>query len=400
MYHRRGLVGVCRRRQGAVILIVVLCLAVLLMVTGLTVDLGIMWTVSQRAQDAADSAALAAAAGLPDAAVARTQAQDIIAAVNEGQTRQFTVSEGDFTFYAAGDAIPGYGQLEAGAEAVEVRCHALVPYLFLRITGRESQDLCCRALARRAATDAQLPFIFAHDSVTTDTGITINGSGMTVNGDIHSNTRITINGSNQTVNGTVEWRNRLRVNGSGCHIADDVEGQILDYPVDLTYEQFLAQCTQTLSSIKLNGSGLTAPTGAIHVTGNVTFNGSGLYAQDCLYVVDGSITINGSGCQLVNCTFVAQGDITANGSSIALSTPKIDDTLFFSTGGDITTNGSGSTDSGLIYAPNGSITYNGSSQCLRDGSLLAETITVNGSGFTANGTTWTADGGYRVTLIR
>jgi len=116
-------------------------------------------------------------------------------------------------------------------------------------------------------------------------------------------------------------------------------------------------------------------------------------------VVDGSITINGSGHQLTNCTFVARGNITANGTCLDFATPYTDDTLFFSTGGSIIANGSGEKSEGIIYAPTGQITYNGSNQCLRDGSLLAETIVINGSGFTANGTTVTGGGGVTVSLI-
>ena len=387
-------------RRGAIIIIVALCLVVLLLFAGMTINMGVMWTTSQRAQDAADAAALAAAADLPDADAARTQVAQMVAAINEGQTHQITVDTAtDVTLYHSGDTIDGYGVLEADAEAVEVRCHAPTPYLFLRVLGLDTANLTCRAVARQLTSDLVLPFIFAHASGTSQTGVTINGSGMTVDGDIHSNTRVVINGSSQTVNGTVEWRNRLTVNGSSNYIAHDAEGEIEDYPVDLTYDHFLAYCTQTVSSITLNGSGQTAPIGFIHVTGNVVFNGSKMTAQDSIYVVDGSITINGSGHQLTNCTFIARGNITANGTCLDFATPYTDGTLFFSTGGSIVANGSGEKSEGMIYAPTGQITYNGSDQCLRDGSLLAETIVINGSGFTANGTTVTGGGGVSVSLI-
>lgn len=401
MYHGGFPRGRRRRRRGTILLMVVVALVVLMLFAGMTIDLGVMWVMSQRTQDAADAAALAAAAELPTQDSARAQAQSILTALNENQVRQFTLDDAtDFTFYAAGETISGYGELESGAQAVEVRCHTQVPYMLLRLMGLQTQALTCRAVARQKVSDGVLPFIFAHKSTTSATGVTINGSGMTVNGDIHSNTRVVINGSSQTVNGTVEWLNRLTVNGSNCYIKNDVEGEVLEYPLGFTYAKFLAYCTSTLSKITLNGSGLTAPVGYYHVTGNVTFNGSGLYAHDSIYVVDGSITINGSGCKLTNCTFVATGNITANGSSIAFATPNTDHTLFYSTGGNIVTNGSGSTDEGIVYAPAGSITYNGSSTCVRNGSLLAETITINGSGFQANGTTMDGAGGSTVALIR
>lgn len=388
-------------RRGAIILIVAVCLVGLLMFAGLCIDMGVMWTVLQRAQNAADAAALAGAADLPDADAARTQIAHTMEAINTAQTPPLQVNlETDITFYHSGDEIADYGQLEANAEAIEVACHAPTPYFFLRVAGKDCQNLVARAVARRTPSNGLLPFIFAHDSDSRNTGLRINGSGIEVEGDIHSNTGVRINGSHQRVDGVVEWRNEFRTNGSDNYFREEREGAVEGYPINYTYEQFLSYCTQTRSGITITGSHQTAPVGFIHVTGDLILNGSHLTAHDSVYVVDGSITFNGSNHNLTNCTFVAQGDITANGSSTYFATPNRDETLFFSIHGDIVANGSGEKTSGLIFAPEGEITYNGSSQCLRDGSLLAERITVNGSDFSAKGSSVSGAGQAAVALIR
>ena len=99
----------------------------------------------------------------------------------------------------------------------------------------------------------------------------------------------------------------------------------------------------------------------------------------------GNVNLNGSGLILNNVTFVADGTIMLNGGNSGPATPAAANGVLFwsasSSASAISINGAKGRWQGTICAPNGAVTFNGASQCVQNGSILAERINVNGSGW-------------------
>ncbi len=133
----------------------------------------------------------------------------------------------------------------------------------------------------------------------------------------------------------------------------------------------------------------TLPSGAIHVLGDLTISDTSAIWQNALYKVDGNVTINANNQVFDHITIVAQGTITFNGACESF-TPYLDGIALISyattSGNAITFNGASSGSEGLMFAPNGGLVFNGANQQVQDGSLIANTITVNGAGLTFIGT--------------
>ncbi len=394
-----------RRRRGLVLVTVLLALVALMSLAALTVDLGRMAVAVQRAQAVADAAAMAAAHQLPDTDLADARLADVVSANNEANPWPEVAvnTDQDVTYYAAGDEVPGYGVLESDEAAVTVQAHVNEAYGFAKVAGLEQMNIVRPATAKVTASAGACPCLFAGEDSTSATGITINGSGIRVEGDTHSNTRVTINGSNQYFSGPVVYRNRLTVNGSGIELAGgSYEGAILSYPVDYTWDDFLPWDYE-VSSITINGSGKSMEFGHVHVLGNVTLNGSNFYGYNGLLLVEGNVTFNGSGHELENVTIIAKGSIVFNGACQSI-TPYTENlalmSLKSSSGTVLTFNGSNQDSFGTFYAPNGSITYNGSGQEHQYGSIIAKRITFNGSGSYVHGTEASGGGAKIVQLVQ
>lgn len=142
----------CWGRRGAVGAYVVVALAALLGMAALVVDLGRLTLAAQRAQDLADSAALAAANELPVQSEARVTALTTITSNNaECPWLQVNCSSEDLTFYGPGDVVEGYGELGMWSYAVSVRVRVPVQYTFGRLLGVNG------AVATRSCTVVRAP---------------------------------------------------------------------------------------------------------------------------------------------------------------------------------------------------------------------------------------------------
>lgn len=131
---------------------VAVALVALLGAAALSIDIGRLVVAAQRAQDMADSAALAGGCKLPSAQEARDTSVDTISANNsEGTGFQVQCEASDITFYSSSDEVPGYGTLGMWAQAICVSTHAPVQYSFARIVGLEG------ATATRSATVVRAP---------------------------------------------------------------------------------------------------------------------------------------------------------------------------------------------------------------------------------------------------
>jgi hypothetical protein len=112
-------------------------LAAFLGVAALVMDVGRLILAAQRAQNVADSAALAAGGNLPYELAARATAATTVQANNSGAGWQVQCEDSDIVFYDAGDTVPGYEELGLWACGMEVTTHVPIQYTFARLVGIE-----------------------------------------------------------------------------------------------------------------------------------------------------------------------------------------------------------------------------------------------------------------------
>lgn len=127
-------------------------LVALLSMAALGIDVGRMYIAAVWAQTAADAAALAGAAYLPDEDAARQAVSDTIGAYVGQVPGDLTCdsSGDDVTFYLPGSYVSGWGELGSSAWALEVRCHVTISMTFAKVLGLERAEAVRRAVAIRA----------------------------------------------------------------------------------------------------------------------------------------------------------------------------------------------------------------------------------------------------------
>jgi Flp pilus assembly protein TadG len=384
--------------------VVVVAMPVLLAAMAMTMDLGRVITTAQICQNVADSCALAACNQAPSSSqtAANQRIADDVSANNAHSNTTVTCNSGSTVYYANGASVPKWGTLTGSEEAATVAIQSTVNFYFARAVGLKSTTVTRTATAL-LQPGMGLATVFAAGLPTSSlNGLTVNGSSQTVySGDIRSNSWITINGvdqdiqgnahadstflvngSSQTITGRSEWVTKWTLNGSSQSVNPvQVASDVLQYPFTYTTSSF-GTYTYNLTSYTLNGSNLTVPPGTYYVNGNVLLNGSNI--------------------SLPGVTFVATGTITLNGSNFGPASPAAGNGVLFWTSSSasnaITINGASGNWSGTIFAPNGGITFNGSNQNVQNGSIMAQEITVNGSGTTFHPTagSW---GAMSVSLI-
>ena len=377
--------------SGAIVAIVLVGLMVLIGCACLTVDIGLLCIRSQTVQDTVDAAALAGASQLPVPGLsgATAEAETYVTANNEGRKAPVSITSQDgILYYAPGDEVPGYGQLGPCIFGIAVTGQAEVDYTFAPIFGLYEDVVTRSATAIRKDPAGDKAAIFAGSDDPEIAVFSYAGSSMYVEGSIHTNSCITLNGIKHVITGAVGyvndykmlWPDKVDILGGAF------ETTVQDYPVDYKWEDFSTDFAVTQVTVAADG---TLPSGAIHVLGDLTISDTSAIWQNALYKVDGNVTINANNQVFDHITIVAQGTITFNGACESF-TPYLDGIALISyattSGNAITFNGASSGSEGLMFAPNGGLVFNGANQQVQDGSLIANTITVNGAGLTFIGT--------------
>lgn len=145
-------------QKGSVMIMVAIVLVVLVGITALVVDGGSRYLTKSKLQNAADAAALAAAAKLPDVTAANTAAKNY--AYNNGVAKANTTSTTPYN----GDN-----------KKIQVVCQQNVPYTFARIFGSTGGIVTASAVAKANYEwdgDA-LPFINVKDDFTKNPSLVI-----------------------------------------------------------------------------------------------------------------------------------------------------------------------------------------------------------------------------------
>lgn len=155
------------RRRGIAGAWVVVALLTLLGVSALVIDIGRLVLAAQRAQDVADTAALAGGRRLPYMDEVHPLVFGIVGANNtEGIGPDTQCDSSDLTIYGPGDEVPDYGTLGNWAYAMRVTTRVPVEYGFARIVGIEGSTAFRSATVLRAPVGG-LPICtmwIAHDT--------------------------------------------------------------------------------------------------------------------------------------------------------------------------------------------------------------------------------------------
>ena len=330
--------------------------------TALTVDVGRLYLTRSELQNAADSAALAAAYDLPSAAAAKKTARDYAAKNVKGATTTATTPyQGD-------------------AGKIEVVCTETVPLTFARVLGFAEQDVSARAVA--ASSGRVGAFGYALFSGNPSFQLAMYGSSMNVGGGVHANGSIIMTGANEKIAGVFEAQNKIEVYGADEYIGGVVQaGQLIIYGSNLNFaggrEQSAADYVEMPDFSDLVKQEAQAAGQVYH--GSQTFNGCSIHSNKPIYI-DGDLTINGddfSGSGVV----LVKGNITFNGCRVTSHGSAI---CFYTETGSIYIHGDDAHLDGMLYAPKGSITFNGSRQSV-NGRVIGNQVFFSGDAISISG---------------
>lgn len=364
-----------KNEEGAVAVLVALTLTVLCGFSALAIDYGMLASSKQDMQNAADAAALAAAAELASGNYLNvySAAKDFCELNNYNPDDENVRLEVE----TAGKSVQVtvYQEMKAGFSSV--------------LTGRDTLDVSATAKAEAVSIFGGCPFaMFAGQRIENGGyGIDIGGNNIFINGNIHSNSDISMRHAvlgSGVVATAVRSVNPSTTGWKSNQIA-------IDMPSFESFETALAgmyemvEFPQTI--LKSNTGGfdqfIKDAVGAYHRKMgllNHEYLIKGLFIH-----VNGSLTFNGSDSSLYRAGFpivlIVDGDINLNGAPLNASSDY--PLCLMSKNGDITVNGGGGTYTGIVYAPKGTVTLHGSNAefC---GCIAAENITKTGGKITVS----------------
>jgi Flp pilus assembly protein TadG len=371
-----------KSHRGTAAVIVALMLIVLMGFGGFALDIGNLYVVKTKMQNAVDAAVCAGGLELPNISQATAQAKSLITANN------FDPNSATVTFTQDTVKNPG--------NAPEINCTMTnnVRTYFMAMLGIQNVRVAALAEGIIQNTAGQSgPFNYTIFSGSPSYTLTLNGS-QTVKGSVHSNDKLLINGSSQ-ISGAAEGVNQVTINGS-CDIGSAVSDTVQD--IKTNGSNNIGSESGGASNIAMPDYTQQIIDSAAHVyNSSQTFNGS--VDIDGSVYVNGNVILNGS----IDSTgaVLADGNITVNGSSHINGSNQA---FLYSANGNIIVNGSSlfdSNSSAIIYAPNGTITINGSINI--HGRVIGNKVLINGSG-NFNGTDYPVTslpaGKLHVKLIR
>lgn len=402
-----------RDENGSVLFVSAAAMLVLCGVTGLGVDVGMWYRTKRAMQNAADSAAMAAAL---DNGAATYQAAGKAVAAQYG----FVDGSGGVNVAVANaQSCPGGGTSNCYTATVSQQA----PQYFSQVLGIAAPTLSASATASPATTGANDCVLALNP--TASSAVLLNGTvsinlscGLAVNSS--SSQALLMNGTNSITATSVDVvGNVLRNPSAGNPIT----------PAATTGAASTPDPYAGLAVPSLPGGGCASPTSynganqtwnlsaGVKYCSNLTFNGAndtvnfapGTYYFDrASLVVNGSgITLNGTGVTFVFTTSTGSGvgGLTMNGQVTAhLSAPTagsgqpLPGFVFYqdrraSAGGNVTFNGNPSSQvTGALYFPSQKLTFNGQGTSTGCTQIIADTITFNGTPHLATSTCVSAYG--------
>jgi hypothetical protein len=181
--------------SGQVLAFVVGALATLLLASALVLDVGHVFWAKRKLQSSADSAALAGAYDLPDAALAMAAAQEY-SGTSGRRNHEIpgTLTDVCITGY------PATATCSPQLNKVIVVERATVNTFFGGLVGVGSYNISARAVASRGSTTTGTPLaVYVHElcgASSGNKGLIINGENATIEGGLHVNGHLEIGGIN------------------------------------------------------------------------------------------------------------------------------------------------------------------------------------------------------------
>ena len=384
-----------KSEKGQAIILIVFAIVGLVGLTGLTVDGGLVYADRRQAQNAADSAALAAA-------LAKIRSQNFSNAgfalaasngyTNDGVLSTVTINNPP----VVGDCNPNDTPTPyvGNNEYIQVIIRSNVNTSFGRVVGIAQVLNCVEAISR-----AEPPkggggnaAIFA-GSETCQNAIDWSGSNVEIFGGVTSNNDVKVGGSDNYVEGILNYVTSIdgpadKITYNPPAPANPVQTSPKDYPAIFDINDYApggSKAAAALSAGKYYSCNCKMDIGWLKSNG--MYNDSTDTLKDGLYYTTGEIDLSASDIIGNAVTLVARDKVSFSGSSHTLS-PYMDGLLVFTDAEGsnqcntavVKMSGSSHNWGGIIYAPNGLIEMSGSSNTSVNGSLIGNTVKVNGSG--------------------
>ena len=352
-----------RQESGQMMVLVSLLMTGLLGITALAVDAGFAYAQLQRAQSAADTAALAGAVHMHKLGHCTSAAQiSAVESVAKDYAKHSGFDDADLDIEV--DVDCPYG---GDANRVKVEVERELSGFFLGAVFAGVLKPKAEAVGGFAPGCPTFTLFAGKDSGAADEdGIKISGSNNTVGGPVHSNQNVVLSGAGNTLDDIEADDNYDGPNGNTTGTVSD--GGAGPMPIALTLADFASHAphatlfTYRAGSVDLKSSDSTLVDGIHYNT-----------------LAGGLITIGDSG-ETATVTLIADA-VTISGSNVNL-TPYAHATLVYGTGSGsptVSISGSNNTGGGLIFAPTGSVIISGSSGSTLDGMVYADTIEISGS---------------------
>ncbi len=363
------------RETGQTLVLFVLALGVLLGFVAMSIDVGLILHERRSQQNAADAAALAAVAELPD-----SPSDAIANALEWAENNGYEIADGA--------TITVTTPYNGDSAAVEVVIEEETPFIFARALGLDSINVHARAVASREPASLYEPAIFAASTgCANPIEVVTSSADIDVVGGIISNGQVKMTGSDIQAEGSLTYicddplLNNATFTGGLNQVTDPV-----DWPEYFNYWDF--DCDFTIASTdpwEINPT--VAP--SLYADPATGVLNSGVYCH-----VDDIVVSQGASGSV---TFVSREGVYFKGGPYDLTAYE-DDVLIYAeqlstyapcpytanlcqTWDDaavhISTNGF--TWEGIIFAPNGIIQFSASSLFSPSGGLWGNTVKISSS---------------------
>jgi hypothetical protein len=342
-----------------VLALLVLMTPVLIGSAGFAIDLSNLMLRRTAAQNAADLAALAAAAKLPDDVDGALAAARRAAAANH------------FVDNVNGVQVTVTAPFGSDSSQVQLTIQDSVPTYFMRLLGQPAAIMHVRAVAQKPPARYG---VFATNSGcgSAPGSVVWTMSGSRIEIPVYSGADFRLTGSSNRILGGITYACSSSIVGSGNTFSPAPARGTSPAPPIVHPESDLAPCT-----FQFAGTQDLMNSGPWWVGGS---SASG-QLKPGVYCATGDLRMTGVGVR-GTVTFVAHNAITLTGSNFNLQ-PYKDHVLFAAYGsGTTSVTGAGGTLSGYIYVPNGTLQFTGSGNAVVSGGLVAAGITITGSATT------------------
>jgi Flp pilus assembly protein TadG len=382
------------RRRGTVMIMAVLMMAVLIGLASLAVDFGqVQWTKS-KLSGAADAAALAAAADLPNTYAAAAAAQSLVASnipdvsnlCNASQDIQFgNWNESTHTFVVTGNSI---NAVRVTLRRSTARGNA-VKLAFGQLIGRPTCDVSASAIALvRNDSFGLVGLNYVKLSGSAD-ATDADTTGVDLNGSVASNGNITLTGAS-TLTGDV----RPGVGKAVIAKASSIHGTVRPLTSPLAFPAATAGSYATSNDNARIPAGTLTSSGDFVLRANipVTLPGGVYYVRNLTGSGSASLTLTGPAVFYVTGDVSLTGNVTTN-RNLPENFKIYQVPNASGVAGRCSLTGSADLYA-QIYAPQSSISVTGNGDFY--GSMIGLSIDITGSGLVHYGSTGNAIGGPRL----